>query len=114
MTRLFAGTPFDRPPTCERCGKLEAECICLPPAREWKDPAKQTARVTVEKRPKGKVATVISGLKADDNDLAALLRDLKSACGAGGCQEGDVVELQGDHATRVETALLQRGYKVRR
>ena len=36
MTRLFAGTPWDRPPTCERCGKLESECACPPPAVEPK------------------------------------------------------------------------------
>lgn len=114
MTRLFAGTPFDRPPTCGQCGKLEAECVCPPPTKVWKEPAKQTARIAVEKRPKGKVATVIRGLKAEESDLAALLRDLKSACGAGGSLDGDALELQGDHAARVESALQQRGYKVRR
>ncbi len=34
MTRLFAGTPFDRPPTCERCGKLVEDCACPPPEPE--------------------------------------------------------------------------------
>ena len=47
MTRLFAGTPWDRPPTCERCGKLESECDCPPaavPPRRL-PPETQTARV---------------------------------------------------------------------
>ena len=114
MTRLFAGTPFDRPPTCERCGKLEAECTCPPPARELTSPEKQTAKIAVEKRPNGKVATVIRGLKADANDLPALLTQLKNTCGAGGTIDGDVLEIQGDHADRVTKLLTKLGYKLPR
>jgi translation initiation factor 1 len=29
MSRLFSGTPFDRPPTCPTCGKAPADCRCL-------------------------------------------------------------------------------------
>lgn len=112
MTRLFAGTPFDRPPTCERCGKLEADCTCPPPARELTPPEKQTAKIAVEKRPKGKVATVICGLKAAANDLPALLTQLKNTCGAGGTINGDVVEIQGDHADRAAKLLAKLGYKL--
>lgn len=113
MTRLFAGTPFDRPPMCDRCGQPEAACTCPPPARELHPPEKQTARVTVEKRPKGKVATVIRGLKAEDNDFPALLTTFKGACGAGGSLDGDTLELQGDHATRLKQLLTDRGYRVK-
>lgn len=112
MTRLFAGTPFDRPPTCAHCGKLEAECTCPPPAREWTPPEKQTARIAVEKRPKGKVATVIRGLKADANDLPALLTQLKNTCGAGGTIAGDILEIQGDHVDRAAKLLAKLGYKL--
>ena len=38
VTRLFAGTPWDRPPTCERCGELEAECKCPPVVPELLEP----------------------------------------------------------------------------
>ena len=33
MGRLFAGTPWDRPLTCERCGQPESACQC-PPVEE--------------------------------------------------------------------------------
>ncbi len=112
MTRLFAGTPFDKAPTCERCGLLEAECTCPPPAPVLTPPGKQTARIAVEKRPKGKVATVIRGLKAEANDLPALLTQLKTTCGAGGTIDGDVLEIQGDHADRVAKLLAKLGYKL--
>ena len=50
--RLFEGTPFDRPPTCERCGQLESNCTCPPLAPPRIPPEKQTARLSVEKRKK--------------------------------------------------------------
>src|SRR5258708_18495761 len=73
LGRLFAGTPFDRPPTCDRCGKLESECACPPlvvePVRLA--PETQTARLKLERRPKGKVVTVVGGLDPEGNDLEA-------------------------------------------
>ena len=110
--RLFEGTPWDRPPRCERCGELEAECTCppAPPARI--PPEKQTARLNVEKRKKGKLVTTVRGLPAEGNDLPALLAQLKSACGAGGTLKDDLLELQGDHRERVRSLLGELGYRV--
>ena len=68
----------------------------------------------MEKRPKGKVATVVRGLKADANNLPALLTQLKNTCGAGGTIDGDVLEIQGDHADRVAKVLEKIGYKLPR
>lgn len=113
--RLFEGTAWDRPPTCERCGKPQTECSC-PPEPEPRlvvAPEKQTARLAVEKRKKGKLVTVIRGLSAEANDLAALLARLKNSCGAGGTLDGDAVEIQGDHLDRLRTLLMEIGYKVR-
>jgi translation initiation factor 1 len=70
--RLFAGTKYDQPPKCDRCGKLEAECICSPPATCGLSPASQIARLTLEKRKKGKIVTVIRGLRVDGNDLSVV------------------------------------------
>jgi translation initiation factor 1 len=114
MTRLFAGTPFDRPPVCERCGQLESACGC-PPAAKPKNltpPEKQTARLAIEKRKKGKVVTVIRGLSATGNDLASLLGRLKDRCGAGGMLDGDTLEIQGSHIDRLRTLLGEIGYRV--
>lgn len=114
--RLFEGTPWDRPPRCERCGELEVDCRC-PPASEsrpvWLAPGKQTARVAEEKRPGGRRVTVIRGLAPTESDLAALLVQLKNACGAGGTARDDVVEIQGSHAERVAAFLRELGYRVK-
>ena len=110
---LFAGTPFDRPPHCERCDKLEAECTC-PPLAEVRKPAnKQTAQLAVERRKKGKVVTVIRGLAAADNDLPTLLTGLKNSCGAGGSLHEGELEIQGEHLERLREVLGKLGYRVK-
>jgi translation initiation factor 1 len=113
---LFAGTPFDRPPTCERCGKLESDCDCPPIAVEplRLAPEVQTARLKLEKRPKGKVVTAVIGLDPAGNDLEALAAKLKTQCGTGGTLKEGAIELQGDHMGKAEAALKGIGYKVRR
>ena len=116
MGRLFAGTPWDRPPTCDRCGKPEADCRCPPvvdePARLA--PESQTARLRLEKRPRGKVVTAVSGLDPEGNDLDDLAAKLKARCGTGGTVKDGAIELQGDHLAAAESALKAIGYKVRR
>ena len=111
--RLFEGTQWDRPPRCERCGGLEEACTCPAPPKVLTPPEKQTARLAVEKRKKGKVVTVVRGLLADQNDLPALLGQLKAACGAGGTIKDDVLEIQGDHIERVLGLLTGIGYRIR-
>lgn len=111
--RLFEGTPFDRPPTCERCGALEADCICPPEPPPRIPPDQQTARLSVEKRKKGKLVTVVRGLSVEGNDLPALLTRLKSTCGAGGTLKDGVLEIQGKQLSPVRDALRTIGYRVK-
>ena len=74
---------------------------------------KQTAKLAIEKRKKGKVVTVVRGLAAEANDLPALLARLKNSCGAGGTLDGESLEVQGDHLERLRKLLGEIGYKVR-
>jgi translation initiation factor 1 len=111
--RLFEGTQWDRPPRCEQCGDLEEACTCPPPPQVLTPPAKQTARLNVEKRKKGKVVTVVRGLPAEQNDLPGLLGRLKAACGAGGTIKDDELQIQGDHLERLRGLLADIGYRVR-
>ena len=59
----------------------------------------------MEKRPRGKVVTVIGALDPEGNDLPALAAGLKAACGTGGTVKDGRIELQGDHAQAVDQAL---------
>ena len=113
--RLFEGTDYDRPPTCERCGQLEQDCACPPPPpppKQLTPPEQQRATLALEKRKKGKVVTVIRGLPAAENDLSDLFTKLKTACGAGGAVKGDVIEIQGDHRQRTADVLQGLGFRV--
>jgi len=111
--RLFEGTPFDRPPRCERCDQLEENCQCpsLPEPRT--PPDRQTARIQLETRKGKKQVTVIRGLLDEGTHLAELLTHLKSTCGAGGSLQEGALELQGDQRDRIAPALKRLGYRVR-
>ncbi|MFV1964676.1 MAG: translation initiation factor [Pirellulaceae bacterium] len=113
MGRLFAGTEFFQPPRCGRCGELDEECNCAPVPVPRIPPEKQTAKLSIEKRKKGKVVTVVRGLPAVGNDLCELLTQLKTACGAGGALKEDSIEIQGKHLKRVRDALARIGYRVK-
>ena len=77
-------------------------------------PEEQTARLTTERRAKGKLVTVIAGLAPDGNDLSDLATRLKNACGAGGTVKDDQIELQGDHLRAAERTLQSIGYNTKR
>ena len=111
--RLFAGTPYDQPPKCDRCGAQEAACTCPPLPAARIPPEKQVARLAVERRKKGKVVTVIRGLPAAGNDLPGLLRLLKDQCGAGGTLRDDCLEIQGEHIDRLRIGLNELGYRTK-
>lgn len=114
--RLFEGTQWDRPPTCDRCGKLESECQCPPVSveEEMIPPDRQTAVVGVEKRKKGKLVTVLTGFEPQPAVIAELFTTLKSACGSGGTIRDASVEIQGDHQEKVCRILKELGYRVKR
>ncbi len=109
--RLFEGTEFDRPPTCDQCGDLEQDCQCPPLPPERIPPEKQILRIQAEKRKKGKIVTVIRD--ADELDLSDLKVKLKNACGAGGTIKDATIEIQGDHVERIRRLLEEVGYRVK-
>lgn len=74
----------------------------------------QGIRLRLERRASDRVVTSISGLPGSAVELTALVRALKSACGAGGTVKDRVVELQGDHRDAVEAFLAARGLKSKR
>ena len=112
MGRLFAGTEFYQPAKCDRCGELEQDCQCPPAPTPRIPPGQQTAKLSIEKRKKGKVVTIVCGLPAEGNDLLELLSMLKAACGAGGTLKEDALEIQGKHAERIRETLARIGYRV--
>jgi translation initiation factor 1 len=74
-----------------------------------------TARVQRESKGRGgKVVTLVRGLPLAQEALAALGKQMRTACGTGGTLKEGVLELQGDHADRVVAWLIAEGYKAKR
>jgi translation initiation factor 1 len=62
----------------------------------------------------GKGVTLVKGLALEPVALAALGKQLKTACGSGGTVKDGVIEVQGDHAQRVVEHLQKQGFVVKR
>jgi translation initiation factor 1 len=118
MSGLFAGTPLERPVTCERCAKPLAECGCpRDAAGRVCMPSQQRLSVRLEKR-RGKPVTIASGFDAEASDRAGILKALRTALGTGGTIGEDangkpMVEVQGDHRQRVSDLLRGMGYPIK-
>lgn len=70
-------------------------------------------RLRLEARPGGRAVTLVLGLAGSEAQIAALAKELKSVCGAGGTVKDGVIELQGDHRDSAQAALAERGLKSR-
>ena len=98
---LFDGTPLERPVVCDQCGSDVKQCNCAcrdePDVEPEVDPGKQRLQLAIEKRKRGKVVTVIRGLRGSAAQRQNLLSQLKTSIGSGGTVDGDMLELQGAH-----------------
>ena len=99
---------------CPDCGEPAARCRCK--ELNARVPATDgIVRVSHEtKGRKGKGVTVVKGVALDAEGLAALGKQLKTACGSGGTVKDGVIEIQGDHRETVIAALVKQGRTVKR
>ena len=76
--------------------------------------SQQNLRVQASRKGrKGKTVTVITGFQAKPETIAALLKQLKAQCGAGGTVRDNEIEIQGDHKQKLVEVLTQLGYKAK-
>ena len=109
---LFDGTPLEDTVVCSRCGQALKQCQCPPVDERSVEPSRQQLKVTVEKRHRGKIVTLVTGFQGSPSDFQYLLSELKNSCGAGGTLAEQTLEIQGDQQSRVSEALLNKGYHV--
>jgi translation initiation factor 1 len=61
----------------------------------------------------GKTVTLVKNLVLSGQDLKALAKKLKAACGSGGTIKNGVIEIQGEHRQRIAEVLSKLGYKTK-
>lgn len=111
-SRLVYSTDGGR--TCPTCRAPLAACRCAALARAAVV-GDGRVRVSREKAGRGgKTVTLVRGLPLAADELAALGKRLRTACGTGGTARDGLLELQGDHAERVTAWLRAEGFEAKR
>ncbi len=99
---------------CPACRRPLAQCVCAR-ARAAQPSSDGIVRVSRETKGRGgKAVTLVRGLPLEAAALAALARELKTACGSGGTVKDGVIEVQGDHCERLIELLQAQGHTVKR
>lgn len=98
---------------CPGCRQPKAQCQCrTTPVRAAAD---GVIRVSTQTKGRaGKAVTLVRGLTLDTLALAALGKQLRTACGAGGTVKDGVIEVQGEHCERIVDTLKSLGFVVKR
>jgi translation initiation factor 1 len=65
--------------------------------------------VTTDRKRYGKIVTVVSGFDSGV-DIKSVAKALKNELACGGTYKGGVVELQGDHVSKVKPILVKHGF----
>jgi translation initiation factor 1 len=100
--------------TCPTCRNALAQCSCKQAAQANKVGDGQV-RVSLQTKGRGgKSVTVIKGLPLDVIALAALGKQLRTACGSGGTVKDGVIEIQGDHCDKMVETLKGLGHSVKK
>lgn len=97
---------------CPDCRQPVASCAC-----KCAPVIKGDGVVRVSRESKGrggKTVTLVKGVALDATALAALGKQLRSACGSGGTVKDGVIEIQGDHCDLVLETLKKHGHDAKR
>jgi translation initiation factor 1 len=97
---------------CPECRQPVTGCTCKANAASKGDGVVRVSRQT--KGRGGKSVTLVKGLALDAVALAALGKQLRTACGSGGTVKDGVIEIQGDHVKLVMEALVKQGHRPKR
>lgn len=109
MTKSRGRLVYSTDPSAQpREESADQDAVSLPPGE-------QVAAIRRERKGrKGRTVTVVDRLVLAPEDLKALGKRLKQACGTGGTVKEGRIEIQGDRRADVEAALRALGYGTKR
>jgi translation initiation factor 1 len=98
---------------CPECRQPLAGCACKAKTAAALGDGK--VRVSLQTKGRGgKAVTLVKGVALDALALAALGKQLRTACGSGGTVKDGVIEVQGDHCDLVLATLGKQGITAKR
>ncbi len=81
------------------------------PDNETLSPAQQRIRIWLETKHRGgKAVSVVQGFVGKTEDLEAIGKQLKNACGTGGSVKDGEILIQGEHREKILQWFLKNGY----
>ena len=89
---------------CPKCGLPQQACVC-----EQIVKSSQRIKVTTDKKRYGKIVTVVSGFESG-MDVKKIAKELKNELACGGTSKDGIIELQGDHRSRIKELLVKKGF----
>jgi translation initiation factor 1 len=107
--------PLDDRPTVysTSSGDLRKQPKSTPSAKSL-PPNQQTAYLHRESKGRGgKTVTLVKNLTLSPDDLKALSKVIKQACGTGGTIKDGIIEIQGDHREKIAGVMIKLGYKAK-
>jgi translation initiation factor 1 len=90
---------------CPKCGLPKELCVCDVLDKE----AESKIKVYTKKAKFNKLMTIIEGITPGEVD--GTTKDLKRTLACGGTAKDNVIELQGNHKSKVKNVLIGLGYK---
>ena len=85
------------------------------PEPQTLEPSKQRLIVSIDRSGRaGKQVTLVKGFVGTQEDLAALVKQLKVKCGVGGTAKDGEITIQGDLRDKVTELLKGMGYNAKR
>ena len=79
-------------------------CVC-----EQIIKSSQKIKITTDRKRYGKIVTVVTGF-GSGIDVKKTAKELKNALACGGTYKNDMIELQGDHRSKIKDALVKLGF----
>ena len=91
---------------CPKCGLTKDICVCETIALE-----SQIVKLRSVKRRFWKLITLVEGIDQKSVNLKEIAKKLKEKFACGGTVKDGIIELQGNHTTRVKQELIKLGFE---